>query len=179
MGEKSAMNSEETIPVTHRRQGPQSVGCFIVCCSDSRGAKEDLSGQHIQQLLREAGHELCGYSVVTDEPVLIQKNIESALGMAGVQVLLITGGTGIGQRDATVQVLERILDKPLPGFGELFRMLSYEEIGSAAMLSRAIAGGVGGKFIFAMPGSKAAVDLAMRKLILPELGHVVRELSKR
>jgi len=172
------MNSEEEVVRLHRQQAPKSAGCFVVCCSDSRSAKEDFSGQHIQQLLQEAGHEVCGYSVVLDEPAQIQGAMDAALAMPEVQVVLVTGGTGLGRRDATVQVVEKMLEKPLPGFGELFRMLSYEQIKSAAMLSRAMAGSVGGKFVFAMPGSKAAVDLAMRELILPELGHIIREISK-
>jgi len=174
---KACMSSKEAVVLQHRQQAPKSVGCFVVCCSDSRSAKEDLSGQHIQQLLHEAGHEVCGYALVADEPIHIQQALESALAMPAVRVLLVTGGTGIGRRDATVQVVEPMLEKPLPGFGELFRMLSYEQIKSAAMLSRAMAGSIGGKFVFAMPGSKAAVDLAMRGLILPELGHIVRELG--
>ncbi|MCL2012710.1 MAG: MogA/MoaB family molybdenum cofactor biosynthesis protein [Cystobacterineae bacterium] len=173
------MDFEEAVVVAHRQQAPGVVGCFVLCCSDSRNAQEDLSGQHIQQLLKEAGHKVYGYKVVVDEPVLIQEALELALGMPSIEVVLMTGGTGIGQRDATVQVLGPLLEKPLPGFGELFRMLSYKQIESAAMLSRAMAGSIGSKCIFAMPGSKAAVDLAMRRLILPELGHVVRELSKR
>jgi molybdenum cofactor biosynthesis protein B len=176
---KASMSSKEAVVALHRQQAPKSVGCFVVCCSDSRSAKEDLSGQHIQQLLKESGHEVCGYTVVLDEPSHIRKAMESALAMSAVRVVLVTGGTGIGRRDATVQVLEPMLEKPLPGFGELFRMLSYEQIKSAAMLSRAMAGSIDDKFVFAMPGSKAAVDLAMRELILPELGHIIRELTKR
>jgi len=172
------MNVKEAVVMAHREQAPKSVGCFVLCCSDTRSAREDLSGQHIQQLLQEAGHELCGYAVVLDEPAHIQKALESALEMPRVQVVLVTGGTGIGRRDSTVQVLQPMLEKPLPGFGELFRMLSYEQIKSAAMLSRALAGSIGSKFVFAMPGSKAAVDLAMRALILPELGHLVREMTR-
>ncbi|MCL2179233.1 MAG: molybdenum cofactor biosynthesis protein MoaB [Proteobacteria bacterium] len=172
------MDFEGAVPSAHRQQAPHRVGCFVLCCSDTRSAEEDLSGGHIRQLLKEAGHELCGYSVVEEEPSFIRRAIEAALCMPGVEVLLTTGGTGIGGRDVSIEVVGGMVDKLLPGFGELFRMLSYEQIGSAAMLSRAMAGRIGGKFIFVMPGSKGAVDLAMRKLILPELGHVVREMGK-
>lgn len=155
----------------HRKHGPVHVTCGVITASDSRTEADDTSGQRLQELLRAEGHTIGVYRIVKDDPALITE----ALGAvpAAVQVIICTGGTGLAKRDSTFEAISRLLDKEITGFGELFRMLSYEQIGSAAMLSRATAGVMGDRIIFSLPGAPAAVDLAMTKLILPELGHLV------
>jgi molybdenum cofactor biosynthesis protein B len=163
----------------HKAAAPQHVGCMVITVSDTRTAETDKSGQLMRQLLEEAGHATVLYEIVKDEPAQIVAAIEAGANHPEVQVILLNGGTGIAKRDNTYEAVEGLLDKQIPGFGELFRMLSYtEDIGSAAMLSRAIAGTYRGKAVFSTPGSTGAVRLAMTKLIVPELGHVVRELNK-
>jgi molybdenum cofactor biosynthesis protein B len=163
----------------HKAAAPQRVGCMVITVSDTRTAETDKSGQLMRQLLEEAGHATVLYEIVKDEPAQIVAAIEAGANHPEVQVILLNGGTGIAKRDITYEAVEGLLDKQIPGFGELFRMLSYtEDIGSAAMLSRAIAGTYRGKAVFSTPGSTGAVRLAMTKLIVPELGHVVRELNK-
>jgi molybdenum cofactor biosynthesis protein B len=154
------------------------VRCAIVTLSDTRTLATDTSGKKIVELLDMAGHSLMDHRVLKDEPAELSSALTELLARDDVDAILTTGGTGISQRDQTVGVIEKILDQPLPGFGELFRQLSYAQIGSGAMLSRATGGIARGKLIFAMPGSTAAVDLAMTKLILPELGHLVSILSE-
>jgi molybdenum cofactor biosynthesis protein B len=148
----------------------------VLTISDTRTADIDTSGDAIAQALASAGHELAGRQIVRDDPSAVRDVVRTQA--AQVQVIVTTGGTGITARDSTYEAISTLLDKRLDGFGELFRMLSYEEIGSAAMLSRACAGSIGTTAIFSLPGSEAAVRLAMEKLILPEIGHVVRELSR-
>lgn len=161
----------------HRRTAPSSVRCFVLTISDTRTEATDTSGDAIAGLLAAAGHVLTGRTIVRDDPEAVREAI--AGGRAGAaQVIITTGGTGITSRDSTYEAIAALLDKRLDGFGELFRMLSYEEIGSAAMLSRACAGTIGRTAVFSLPGSEHAVRLAMTKLILPEIGHVVRELSR-
>lgn len=163
----------------HKQGAPQSVACMVLTVSDTRTEATDKSGQLIQALLEEEGHNVILYQIVTDDPERIKGAIYQGLTHADVQAILINGGTGIAQRDVTYETVASLLEKEMPGFGEIFRYLSYtEDIGSAAMLSRAIAGTVQGKVIFAMPGSSKAVRLAMTKLVLPELGHIVKELHK-
>jgi molybdenum cofactor biosynthesis protein B len=163
----------------HKKEAPRSVGCMVITVSDTRTAETDKSGQLMKQLLEEAGHATILYEIVKDEPAQIAAAIESGANHPEVQVILLNGGTGIAKRDTTYEAVQGLLEKEMPGFGELFRMLSYtEDIGSAAMLSRAIAGTYRGKAVFSTPGSTGAVRLAMTKLIVPELGHVVRELNK-
>lgn len=161
----------------HKSQAPAQVATYVVTCSDSRSSAADESGRAIQDALRAAGHPLAGYRVVRDEPEEIRQAVVEAKA-AGARALILNGGTGIGRRDSTVEVLERLFEKTLPGFGELFRSLSFQEIGSAAMMSRAIAGTYQGMMIFALPGSPQAVQLALDRLILPELGHTIRELTR-
>lgn len=155
----------------HRHQDAKSVKCAVVTVSDSRTEEDDTSGQLIQRLLREAGHEVELYRIVRDEP----NQIAELLGAVPqtTQVIICSGGTGLAKRDSTYEAISTLLEKEIGGFGELFRMLSYEQIGAAAMLSRATAGVTRGRILFSLPGSTAAVELAMTKLILPELGHVV------
>jgi molybdenum cofactor biosynthesis protein B len=161
----------------HKSHAPVQVATYVVTCSDSRSSAADESGRAIQDALRAAGHPLAGYRVVRDEPEEIRQAVMEAKG-AGARALIFNGGTGIGRRDSTVEVLEQLFEKTLPGFGELFRSLSFQEIGSAAMMSRAVAGTYQGMMIFALPGSPQAVQLALDRLILPELGHTIRELTR-
>jgi molybdenum cofactor biosynthesis protein B len=161
----------------HRKEAPRTVRVFVVTASDTRGEAEDESGAYLKTVVAAAGHALAGYRVVKDEPVLIRAALDEAA-RAGADAVIVNGGTGIAARDRTYEAVAGLLDKRLDGFGELFRMLSYGEIGSAAMLSRAVAGVWGGRAVFSVPGSGAAVRLAWEKLIGPELGHVIRELRK-
>ncbi|HUM12921.1 MAG TPA: molybdenum cofactor biosynthesis protein B [Myxococcaceae bacterium] len=161
----------------HRSTAPTHVACFVLTCSDSRAQQDDVSGRALRQGLEAAGHTVVGQTVVRDEPEAIRAAVEAGL-EGGARAVLITGGTGITRRDQTVEAVRPLLDKEIPGFGELFRMLSFEEIGSAAWLSRALAGTMRGALVFVLPGSPNAVRLALDRLILPELGHAVRELSR-
>ncbi|MFY0543688.1 MogA/MoaB family molybdenum cofactor biosynthesis protein [Brevibacillus sp. H7] len=163
----------------HKKEAPRSVGCMVITVSDTRSEETDKSGQLMRELLAEANQSVILYRIVKDEPREIIAAIESGVTHPDVQVILLNGGTGISRRDTTYEAVQGLLEKEMPGFGELFRMLSYtEDIGAAAMLSRAIAGTYRGKAVFSTPGSTGAVRLAMSKLIIPELGHVVRELNK-
>ena len=152
--------------------------CAIVTLSDTRTAETDRSGQRIRELLDAASHAVVHYQIVKDDPGEFDPLLRSLLARDDVDAILINGGTGISKRDQTIQVVERALTQPLPGFGELFRMLSWQQIGSGAMLSRAAGGIAHGKLLFAMPGSTAAVELAMTKLVLPEMKHLLGELRK-
>ncbi|WP_139491632.1 MogA/MoaB family molybdenum cofactor biosynthesis protein [Brevibacillus dissolubilis] len=166
--------------VEHKKEAPRTVGCMVITVSDTRTEETDKSGQLMKQMLAEAGHETILYQIVKDEPTQITAAIQQGAAHTGVDVILLNGGTGIAPRDTTYEAVEALLEKQMPGFGEIFRFLSYtEDIGSAAILSRAIAGTYRGKAVFSTPGSTGAVKLAMSKLILPELGHVVRELRKQ
>ena len=157
----------------------ETARCAVITLSDTRTEATDKSGHRIRELLEAAGHSTAHYRLLPDDPAALEPVLRDLLARADVDVVLTNGGTGISRRDQTVGVVERLIERPLPGFGELFRMLSWEQVGSGAMLSRA-AGGIaaGGKLVFAMPGSTAAVELAMTKLILPELKHLLRELHK-
>ena len=160
----------------HRKDAPKSVRCFVLTISDTRTPASDSSGNAIAEALRAAGHEVIGRQFVRDEPADVRQAVSSHVHHA--QVIVTTGGTGITSRDSTYEAIASLLEKTIDGFGELFRSLSYVEIGSAAMMSRACAGTIGRTAIFALPGSEAAVRLALEKLILPEIGHVVRELQR-
>ncbi|GIW45989.1 MAG: molybdenum cofactor biosynthesis protein B [Candidatus Binatia bacterium] len=157
--------------VGHRSADRESVGCAVITVSDTRTPATDESGQLICNLLAEAGHRVEQYRILQDEPALIVAALQTL--PPDTAAVLINGGTGLARRDTTYETIHRLFDKEISGFGELFRMLSYQEIGAAAMLSRATAGVIGSRVIFSMPGAPRAVELAMRKLILPELGHVV------
>ena len=157
---------------------PAVANCYILTISDTRTEATDSSGRAIFDLLFAGGHQVTGRRIVRDEPDQVRAAIEEQLMKPGVQVVITTGGTGITSRDTTYEAITSLLDKRMDGFGELFRMLSYQEIGSAAMLSRAVGGLAKGKVILALPGSEPAVRLAMTRLILPELGHLVREASR-
>ena len=160
----------------HRQTAPASVRCFVLTISDTRTEAEDTSGDLAVQLLTAEGHVIAGRALVKDDPAAVQRVIREHA--ANVDVVITTGGTGITSRDSTYEAISALLDKRLDGFGELFRMLSYDEIGSAAMLSRACAGTFGTTAIFSLPGSEAAVRTGMTRLIVPEIGHVVRELKR-
>ena len=160
----------------HRQDAPTSVRCAVITISDTRHEGNDTSGNTIVALLRNAGHEVASKRIVPDDPGQVRDTVQALSGHA--DVVITTGGTGITARDSTYEAIESLLRKRIDGFGELFRALSYQEIGAAAMLSRAAAGVVGTMAIFSLPGSEHAVRLAMTKLILPELGHVVRELRR-
>ncbi len=161
----------------HRREGPSSVRLAVVTASDSRGEAQDTSGAFLRDAAAAAGHPVVLYRAVKDEPEAIRSALDDACA-AGAQAILVNGGTGIAERDRTYEAVAGLLEKRLDGFGELFRMLSYAEIGSAAMMSRAVAGAWRRRAVFSMPGSTAAVRLAWEKLIAPELSHLVRELEK-
>lgn len=163
--------------IPHPDSAEFAVRCAVITVSDSRTLESDRSGQLIQQLLVEAGHQVIAYTLIKDEPAQIQKQLQSLGQCPDVDVLILNGGTGIAPRDTTYDAIATLLEKTLPGFGELFRMLSYQEIGSRAIASRAIAGTIGNQLIFSMPGSTKAVALAMEKLILPELRHLVKQLN--
>lgn len=162
----------------HKAYAPRSIGCMIITCSDTRTADTDNSGQLIQKLLKDQGHTVVGYHLVKDDPAQIQLWIARTVTNEAVQALIINGGTGVSRRDTTFEAVDAMLEKRLPGFGELFRLLTYQEIGSPAIMSRATAGVVKGRVLFSVPGSENAVRMAMEKLILPELGHVVQQLAK-
>jgi molybdopterin adenylyltransferase len=168
----------DATPVEHRSHAPRAVGCFVLTISDSKTEETDTSGTLSRELLAGAGHPVVGHAIVRDEPVQVAAVIREGCANPGLQVFILTGGTGITSRDSTFEAVESLLDKRLTGFGELFRMLSYQEIGAAAMLSRAQAGVVRGRIVFSLPGSPNACRLAVEKLILPELGHLVREVGR-
>ncbi len=152
--------------------------CAVITLSDTRGEADDKSGARIKAMLAELKHTITFYQILPDDPERLDSLLSQLIGRDDIDVILTNGGTGISKRDQTISVIERQLTLPLPGFGELFRMLSFEQIGSGAMLSRAIGGIAKDKLLFAMPGSTKAVELAMTKLILPELGHLLGEFRK-
>jgi molybdopterin adenylyltransferase len=164
--------------VDHRDAAPRSVRCFIVTVSDTRTEDTDSSGRLIKDLLTAAGHEIVGRTIVKDDPDLVRGTVERHLAAPDVQAIITTGGTGISSRDSTYEAITGLLHKRLDGFGELFRMLSFEQIGAAAMMSRACAGLAAGRIVISLPGSEAAVRLAMERLVVPELGHMVQQASR-
>jgi molybdenum cofactor biosynthesis protein B len=168
----------DATPREHKASAPTSVGCFVLTISDSKTPETDTSGILIRELLTGAGHRVAGHAIVRDEPLQVAALVREHCGSPDVQAFILTGGTGVTSRDSTFEAVEGLLDKRLTGFGELFRMLSYQEIGAAAMMSRAQAGVVRGRALFSLPGSPNACRLALEKLILPELGHVLREINR-
>ena len=165
--------------IEHKKEAPNSVNVMVITVSDTRDKAPDRSGQTMMQLLEEQGHHVTKYRIVKDEQEEIHSALKEGCESPEVDVIITNGGTGICKRDVTIETVTKILDKEMPGYGEIFRMLSYtEDIGSAAILSRAIAGVAKGTVIFSTPGSTGAVKLAMNKLILPEITHVVREVRK-
>jgi molybdenum cofactor biosynthesis protein B len=165
-------------PDEHKASAPKTLGCWVLTISDTKTLENDTSGALIRERLTAAGHRVVGSSIVRDEPVDVQRIVRQASTDAAVQVIIMTGGTGITSRDSTYEAVDAMLDKRLPGFGELFRMLSFQEIGAAAMLSRAQMGIYARRVVVSLPGSPNACRLALDKLLLPELGHLVREVSR-
>jgi molybdenum cofactor biosynthesis protein B len=164
----------------HRKaagEGPVTVA--IVTVSDTRTPETDTNGLYLRSTFEGLGHVVAGYRIVKDEPDQVIAVLAEMIALPGVQLVLFNGGTGIAPRDTTFDALSRLLEKTLPGFGELFRMLSYQEVGAAAMLSRAVAGTYRGKLIISTPGSPNAVKLALQKLILPELNHLAWEIARK
>ena len=162
----------------HRRATPERVPTAVITVSDTRTPETDTGGAAVAALLEEAGHPVESREIVRDEPEAIRQALRAALAREGVRAVILTGGTGVAPRDVTPEAVEPLLERVVPGFGELFRSLSYQEIGSAALLSRALAGLAAGRVVFAIPGSRGAVRLALAKLILPELGHLAAEAVK-
>jgi molybdenum cofactor biosynthesis protein B len=164
--------------VEHKEGAPTSIGCMVITCSDTRTPETDTSGALIMSALRGRGHLVVSYHLVKDEPSVIRRLVKQGAKDDKVHAIIINGGTGISRRDSTFEAIDGMLEKRLEGFGEIFRFLSFKEIGSAAILSRAIAGVYKGTLVISIPGSEKAVLLAMDQLILSELGHMVREMMK-
>jgi molybdopterin adenylyltransferase len=162
----------------HREASPEKISVAVLTISDTRTPETDTGGNVIVELMQEAGHEISRREIVRDEAPRIEIVLQELLADADVDAIVTTGGTGISARDTTYEVASRLIDKKLDGFGEIFRMLSYEEIGAAAILSRAVAGAAGSKFVACLPGSTNAVRLAIEELLVPEISHVVFELRK-
>ena len=162
----------------HKAAAPAHVACFVLTISDTRTEANDTSGKAIADLLTAAGHHVAGRTIVKDEPAEVIRVVSDQLATEDVQVIITTGGTGLTSRDSTYETLSELIDKRIDGFGELFRMLSYDDIGPAAMLSRASAGVARGKIIVSLPGAEAAVRLALSKLLIPELGHLVQQVGR-
>ena len=162
----------------HKAGAPAAVSCFVLTVSDTRTEATDTSGRAIADLLTAAGHRVAGRALVKDDPTLVRAALERQLASAEVQAIVVTGGTGITARDNTYEVVAALLQKRLDGFGELFRMLSYQQIGPAAMMSRACAGIASGRIVVSLPGSEGAVRLAMERLLIPELGHLFQQATR-
>jgi molybdenum cofactor biosynthesis protein B len=162
----------------HKASAPARVSCFVLTVSDTRTEATDTSGRAIRELLAAAGHHVEAHAIVRDEPADVIRVVSEWLSRREVQVIITTGGTGLTSRDNTFEAVTELLEKTLDGFGELFRMISYKEVGPAAMLSRAVAGTARGKIVVALPGSEGAVRLALRELLIPELAHLVQQVSK-
>lgn len=162
----------------HRQKAPTSVSCAVITVSDTRTLESDSSGQMIVDLLESSGHSIAERELIPDEPSVMSELVMRLANHNAVEAILLTGGTGIAARDQTPDTLSKLFTQKLPGYGELLRMLSYQEIGPAAMLSRAQGGLIGRTVVLMMPGSSAAVRLAMEKLILPELGHLVAHAQR-
>ena len=163
----------------HRQYAPSILGFAVITVSDSRSAGDDTSGRTLAGLARDAGHRVESADLVKDDVAAIRRAVRQALAMEGVDVVVLTGGTGFSPRDVTLDAVEPLLEKRVEGFGELFRMLSYQQVGAAAMLSRAAAGLVGSRAVFLLPGSPKAVALAMEKLILAEAGHLLGQARRQ
>ena len=162
----------------HKAAAIPSLNVAILTISDTRTMETDSSGALIESMIRERGHILLDRRIVRDEPEAIREILREWLAIPSIHAILLTGGTGLSPRDQTFETVNAMFTKPIPGYGELFRMLSYQQIGPAAILSRAVGGLIGGIALFTMPGSRAAVTLAMSEIILPELPHVIREARK-
>jgi molybdenum cofactor biosynthesis protein B len=176
MSESTSQSTSE-----HRKEANARavVRCAIVTVSDSRTEATDESGALMRRLVEDSGHSVPTYALLKNDEVAVREHVRALTARDDVDAVLITGGTGLGSRDRTVEAVRPLFDKEMPGFGEIFRMVSFnEQVGTAAILSRAVAGGVNGKLVVSMPGSKAAVELALTRVLLPELRHVIRELRR-
>jgi molybdenum cofactor biosynthesis protein B len=167
-----------TTPDEHKANAPRQIRCAVITVSDTRTVETDTGGAEVVRFLTESGHVIVAREIVPDEPARMRPLLESYRDDDQIDVVLMTGGTGISSRDQTYETVTALMTKPLPGYGELFRMLSYQEIGAAAMLSRATGGLMERTVLLTMPGSRAAVQLAMERVILPELSHLVREARR-
>lgn len=163
----------------HRRYAPRNLGFAVLTASDSRAKVEDHSGQIIDDLVMAADHRVVDRRVVRDEVSAIRAAVDGALAEHQADVVVLNGGSGFSPRDVTLEAVAPLLEKTIEGFGELFRMLSFEQVGAAAMLSRATAGIVGNSVVFILPGSPKAVELAMRQLILPEVAHLLGQVRRQ
>jgi len=166
---------DEPVPEQHRHDAPEVVRCAVITVSDTRTLETDTGGQTAVDLLRGAGHDVLVREIIRDEPEPMRELLATLRDRNDIDAVLMTGGTGLGSRDQTFETVSQLMSKPLPGYGELFRMLSYKEIGTAAMMSRATGGLIGRTVLLTMPGSRGAVRLAVEQIVLPELGHLVRE----
>jgi molybdenum cofactor biosynthesis protein B len=162
----------------HRSQAPTTLQCAVITVSDTRTPETDTGGKAVADYLTAAGHSVLAKEIIPDEPDRMRPLVASLAERGDIDAILLTGGTGIGSRDQTYETISGMLTKPLPGYGEIFRWLSFEDVGPAAMLSRATGGLIGRTVVLTMPGSPAAVRLAMEKLIVPEIGHLVREARR-
>jgi molybdenum cofactor biosynthesis protein B len=164
--------------IEHQADLPAKIIIAVLTVSDSRTESNDKSGRLIIRSLRSRGHYIENYRIVKNDPNEIKSVIDTWISSNMIQAIIISGGTGISHKDITVETLDPLLEKKLQGFGELFRFLSYEEIGTSAIMSRALAGTLDGRVVISIPGSVEAVKLAMEKIIIPEIGHMVREASR-
>jgi molybdenum cofactor biosynthesis protein B len=162
----------------HRRDALTAVPTAVITVSDTRTPESDRGGDRVEELLTAAGHPVVSRQIVPDEGPKIAAALRSCIAREDVRAVVLTGGTGVAPRDITPESVEPLLDRLVPGFGELFRALSYQDIGSAAMLSRALAGLAAGRVVFVLPGSRGAVSLGLEKLVLPEIGHLAAEAAK-
>jgi len=172
------VSTPDATPREHKATAPKTVGCFVLTVSDTKTAETDTSGTVIRELLTAAGHRVVESRIARDEPSDVARIVREACARQDVQAVVLTGGTGITSRDSTFEAVEALLDKRLPGFGELFRMLSFQEIGASAMMSRAQMGLHARRIVVSLPGSPNACRLALEKLLIPELGHLLREASR-
>jgi len=175
---RQKVRGEKLSHLEHKQQAPQKVNCALLVISDTRTEKTDESGPLLQQKLTQNGHQVMSYALLKNDAGAIKAKLNELLDNTGVQVIITSGGTGASRRDVTVETVSPLLEKKLDGFGELFRALSYNEIGTASIMSRALAGVSRGKVIICLPGSLAATGLALDKIILPEIAHLVREASR-
>lgn len=162
----------------HRAEGEGAVGVAVLTFSDTRGPGDDRGGDYLAERCAEAGHRVVHRALVREDDAAIEAALRAAVAVEGVELVLTTGGTGIAPRDRTFDVLRRVLDSEIPGFGELFRMLSFEEIGPATMLSRALGGVLDGRVVLALPGSTKALRLALERIVLPEAGHLTSQVRR-
>jgi molybdenum cofactor biosynthesis protein B len=162
----------------HKRLENKAVGCAVLVTSDSRTEETDESGKLIKQRLLDKGHKIVYYTILKNDAAILKNKIAELIQQEEVQVIITSGGTGLSHKDVTVDTVQAMLEKQLDGFGELFRQLTYQELGTASIMSRATAGVINGKIIICFPGSLGAATLAMDKIVLPEIGHLVREATR-